>query len=189
MMSDVSNKTLAELVVLALMISVAGTIITLSQLGSAPTGDVTGTAQVNVTAVVAISLPVAAVDFGTLFQGATDNTTDSSPAPLIVQNDGGVLVNVSASGTPLFSGTGGGDNTASYQFKSRENPSETAAFNTGTSQLTLTNVTTATQLGFINELNFSDSKDTALVDLLIDIPFDESIGQKNSTLTFIAIQS
>ena len=186
--AQISDQALMGLVVVAVAISLAGTFVMLSQ-STTYTGGVIGEAKVNVSAVVAISLPVNVVDFGTLFQGATDNTTDSSPPPLIVQNDGGVDVNVSASGTPLFSGSGGGDNTASYQFKARENPSEPGSFNTGASVTSFVNVSTTPITIFITDLEFAASSDTSLVDLLINIPFDESLGEKNSTLTFTAIQA
>jgi hypothetical protein len=187
-MKDISNKALAELVLLAVVVSLAGTTITLSKL-SASTGGVVGQAKVNVTAVVAISLPVNTVDFGAVFQGSGDNTTDGSPAPLQIQNDGGVFVNVSASGTVLFSGTGGGDNTATFQWKARENGAEPNAFNLTNSVTSFRNVTVSTVGNFVSRLNFSDTADTALVDVLIAVPFDESIGQKTSNLTFTAIQS
>lgn len=187
-MQDISNKALAELVLLAVVVSLAGTLVTISQLNPV-TGGVTGQAKVNVTAVVAISLPVNSVDFGTLFQGASESTTDDSPAPLLIQNDGGVDVNISASGTPLFSGTGGGDNTASFQYKARVNPSETGSFNTGSSVMSFTNVTTSVLTGFINQLKYGDSADSAYIDLQVKIPMDESLGQKNATLTFTAIQA
>ena len=186
-MKDISNKALAELVLLAVVVSLAGTMVTVSKLTPA-TGGVLGQAKVNVTSVVAISLPVNSVDFGTLFQGATDNTTDGSPAPLMLQNDGGVDVNVSASGTVLFSGTGGGDNTASFQYKARAS-GEANSFNTTSSVMSFTNVATTPLSGFIKQLKYNDATDSAYIDLLINIPMDEPVGEKNSTLTFTAIQA
>jgi len=187
-MKDISNKTLAELVLLAIVVSLASTVITVGKL-STSTGNAVGQARVNVTSVVAISLPVNTADFGTLFQGATDDTTDGSPVPLFIQNDGGVNANISASGTTLFSGSTGGDDTTSFRYKARENPLETGSFNNVTSVMSFINVTTASHSGFINVLKWQDATDSALIDLAIQIPTDESAGQKSATLTFTAVQA
>jgi hypothetical protein len=192
-MNEISNKTLAILVALAIIVSVIGTITLLIRIKPIATGAATGIAKVDVTGLVAISLPTNTVDFGTVYQGATDNTTDNSPGPLIIQNDGGVDVNVSiardVNSTALFSGTGGGDNTASFQFKV-DNSTEPNSFNWATSTISWTNVPGVAGINnILNELKYNDASDTAEVDLLINVPFDEPVGQKNETLVFTAIQS
>ncbi len=188
-----SNKALAVLVVLAIIISVGSTMMILNKIKLGTTGAATGIAKVNVTAIIAISLPVTTVDFGNIYQGYTDNTTDNNPFPLTVQNDGGVLVNVSiardVASSALFSGTGGGDNTSSFQFKIA-NSSEPNSFNYAASTTTWTNVPGITALGdVIAELNYSDSNDLSEIELLINVPYDETPGAKNETLVFIAEQS
>jgi len=190
---EMSNKTLAVLVILAIVISVGSTMMVLDKIKIATTGAATGVAKVNVTGVVAISLPVNTVDFGSIFQGYSDNTTDNNPAPLKVQNDGGVNVNVSiardGSSAALFSGTGGGDNTASFQFKI-DQTTETGSFNYTESTTTWTNVPGTTALdSVIAMLDYHDSTDSAEVDLLINVPSDETPGAKNETLVFTAEQS
>lgn len=192
-MNEISNKTLAILIAIAIVVSIAGTITFLVKIQPVATGAATGIAKVDVTGLVAISLPTNTVDFGTVYQGATDNTTDNSPGPLEIQNDGGVDVNVSiardSSSTPLFSGTGGGDNTPSFRFKI-DNSTEPNSFNWGTSTTSWTNVPGVSGINnVLNELKYQDSSDTAEVDLLIAVPLDEPVGLKNETLVFTAIQS
>jgi hypothetical protein len=189
-MAEISNVTLAALLVISIIVSLGGTFLAADSSAVGPTGLATGIAKVNVSAVVAISLPVSTVDFGDVYQGYAKNTTTNSPAPLTVQNDGGVLVNVSiardASSSPLFSGTGGGDNTASFQFKA-DNSTEAGSFNYALSTTTWTNVPGPIGLGdIIAYLNYSDTNDLAEVDLLISVPSDEPIGSKNETLVFTA---
>ncbi len=193
-MNEISNKTLAILIAMAIIVSIVGTITFLVKIQPVTTGAATGIAKVDVTGLVAISLPTSTVDFGTVYQGATDNTTDNNPAgPLEIQNDGGVDVNVSiardSNSTPLFSGTGGGDNTASFRFKI-DNSTEPNSFNWGTSSTSWTNVPGATGINnVLNDLKYQDSSDTAEVDLLIAVPSDEPVGLKNETLVFTAVQS
>ena len=192
-MNEISNKTLAILVAVAIIVSVVGTATLLIRTKAIATGAATGIAKVDVTGLVAISLPTSTVDFGTVYQGAADNTTDNSPGPLVIQNDGGVNVNVSiardVNSTALFSGTGGGDNTASFQFKV-DNSTEPNSFNWVDSTTTWTNIPGVAGINnVLTELKYQDSTDTAEVDLLINIPSDEPVGAKNETLVFTAIQS
>ncbi|MFO7872219.1 MAG: hypothetical protein R6U26_01090 [Candidatus Undinarchaeales archaeon] len=156
------------------------------------TGLVTGTAQVEVTGVAQISLPTSSVNFGQITPGATNDTTDDNPAPFVIQNDGNVIVNVSIerdpSSTPMFNGTGGGDNTASFQFKA-DNTTEANSFNWETSTTSWTNVPGTTTTNFLNELGHQKQKDSAEVDLLINVPEDEPAGVKSESLIFTAMQA
>ena len=75
-MKEVSNKTLAGLLIVAMVVFIGGTLLVVNNTGSKLTGAAsTGLAKVNVTGVVAISLPVSVVDFGDIYQGGTKNTT------------------------------------------------------------------------------------------------------------------
>lgn len=154
------------------------------------TGGATGVAKVTVLCFVALSLPQSVVDFGGVFPGVTDNTTDDSPAPLLLQNDGGARVNVTierdSSSFPLFSGTGGGDNTTSFQFKADQS-NESGSFDMSQSVMVFTPVPGTTPVLAIARLNFSDAHDSAEVDLLIAVPFDEPPGEKQEALNLIAL--
>lgn len=193
-MSELSNKALAVLVALAIIVSIGGTLTLLTKIRPIATGAAIGIAKVDVKGLVAISLPVNAVDFGATVQGSSKDTIANNPPPLTVQNDGGVLVNVSIArdnaSTPLFSGTGGGDNTASFRFKVDTAGAEPGSFNYAASTTSWTNVPGTTPMDdIIAELNYSDSSDLAEVDLQINVPIDEPLGLKNETLVFTAEQS
>ena len=188
------ENTLMVLLVLAIFISAAGTIILLNKSEPIVTGGVTGVARVNITPAVAISLPVNVVDFGVQFQGDINDTVNNLPPPLTIQNDGSVKVNVSisyASGSPsLFSGTGSGFNTDTFQFKF-DIGLEGTTFDVAASTTTFTNITAfgSPVADALAKLNFSDSSDLAEIDLRIAVPTDESSGEKNATIEFIAEQS
>jgi|GEM_PF-2942117 len=155
------------------------------------TGGVTGIAKVEVECIMMISLPVSSVDFGKVVQGAIDDTDDNSPMPMLIQNDGQIRVDVSLArdndSTPLFSGTGGGDNTTSFQFKIDQN--ESNSFNFSASLTNWTNVPGTGGINAIYGLKYSDSNDAAEIDLKIQVPSDEPAGTKNETLLFIASAS
>jgi len=154
------------------------------------TGAAAGLAKVNVLCFTALSIPQGTVDFGDLTQGSTKNTTTDTPLPLLLQNDGSVDVNVTlardANSTPLFSGTGGGDNTSSFQFKVDEG-NETSSFNIAESVTVFTPVPGVTPLPIIADLEFNNTEDTAEIDLLVIVPFDEPAGAKEELLNFIAV--
>lgn len=154
------------------------------------TGGATGIARVTVQCFVAISLPNSVVDFGGVFPGDKDNTTDDSPLPLLVQNDGSARVNVTiardAGSSPLFNGTGGGDSTNSFMFKAGES-NETGSFDLSASASTFTPVPGTTAVLAIALLNFTDSADLAEIELLIDVPSDEPPGDKEEVLNIIGL--
>ena len=192
MAKEVSFQGMFTIGVLLILASVFTTMLVLNQTPyPSVSGLATGIAKVNVTGIVAISLPVNSANFGDISPGSSDNTTDDSPPPFIVQNDGTVKVDVTIArdneSTPLFNGTGGGDNSTSFQFKVDDN--ETDSINKEKSIINWTNVPGTTPLTFIGELKYQDNHDSARVDLLINVPADEPPGLKNETLIFIAVQS
>jgi len=193
-MTEISNQALAILLIVAIVATVGETLFLVSriQIPLETTGAATGITKVNVSSAVIISLPVSTVDFGTLFQGDSKNTTTGSPGPLIVQNDGTVSVNVSiardAASSPLFSGSGGGDNTATFQFEVA-NSTEPGSFNWAGSKTTWNNVPGTSAVSAIAQLNYSDATDSAAIELLVKVPMDEPTGQKNETLVFTAQQA
>ena len=62
------------------------------------------------------------------------------------------------------------------------------SFNTTTSQMTFVNVSMANQ-SIIKQLDYNDSKDTAYVDMLIEVPSSEPPGVKQASLIFYWTQS
>lgn len=195
MTKEVSVSTFLVLSVLFILISVSATVLFLTrgqeELATV-TGAVSGIAEVEVICMVAISLPVSSVNFGAVPQGHVDDTADNNPAPMVVQNDGGIRVDVSIArdqaSTPLFSGTGGGDNTSSFQFKI-DNTNESNSFNYSASLTSWTNVPGTTDLTAVYGLKYSNDQDSAEINLKIQVPADEPLGKKNETLNFVATQT
>jgi hypothetical protein len=192
MAKEVPISSFIVLSVLFVLISVSATVLFLSKEQSIVdiTGAVSGIAEVEVVCIVAISLPESTVNFGAVPQGYVDNTTDNDPIPMIVQNDGSIAVDVSiardSSSTPLFSGTGGGDNTSSFQFRI-DYANESDTFNYSASTTTWTNVPGIDGLTAITGLKYSDLNDSAEIELQIRVPTDEPLGKKNETLNFIGV--
>lgn len=156
------------------------------------TGAPVGMATVDVQAAVQISLPASSVNFGNITTGESRNTTTNSPPPFLLRNDGTVLVNVSiardSSSPPLFIGTGGGDNSSSFQYRPAV-AGEGVSADPSCSLLAWKNVPGAVPEVFICKFNFVDTNDEAEVELLINVPVDEPAGSKAESLVFTAAES
>jgi hypothetical protein len=142
-------------------------------------GEYADTFNFTVNSLVSLTLPTSSVDFGILALEANENTTDGSPAPIKVENDGNILINVSIyANESLWKSQN--LNTSYFQFKA-DNSSEANAFNwTGSTQDWL-NVSSFA-LPVIKQLNFSDATDIAEIELYVTVPTDEPAGTKTSTL-------
>ena len=138
---------------------------------------------INISALVDISLPVNEVNFNSINPLQSNDTSDDSPAPFVIQNDGNALVNISAKASDLWTSSSNPNNY--YKFKADNKTGESGAFNwllSAIDWIQMPNITGAV-IG-IAELNWSDSKDSAEVDVYIDTPQDEAPSQRNSTVTF-----
>ncbi|GEM_PF-4650831 len=149
------------------------------------TSNETVTFNFTIDAFITINLTTNTTDFGSLNVSNEDNTSDNSPAPFVLQNDGNVLITVRLNASqsmwlsqPL--------NTRFFQFRIDNTTGEPnpGSFNVTGSVLNFTNVTN-TNLTAIKQLNFSDASDTAEIDFLIRVPSDEPSGSKSSRITMI----
>ncbi|MEK6927532.1 MAG: LamG domain-containing protein [Nanoarchaeota archaeon] len=144
--------------------------------------------SVNITASLAISFVNSNVAFGVLSLLEYNDTTSNNPTPFIIQNDGNVFVNTSLNGTSLWENT---PNPSRYfKFKIDNNtfsgPNELGAFNWANSLTSWTNVSTSLTTA-ITSLNYSDAKDSAEIDIYVEVPSGESSGSKSSIITFNSI--
>jgi len=144
-MDEISNKTLATLLVVAIVISLAGTffamrgVSTVTNFVGSPTGayGTSGTAKVNITETTSITLTNNDVDFGSGSRNSsllsTSNcnlttndtpltptcwvTTGYAPKPFVLVNDGTTYatVDVNSSNATAFIGTGG-STAAEYKY-------------------------------------------------------------------------
>jgi len=131
---------------------------------------------------VSVSLINNTADFGSMVRSTTDNTTDDSPYPFVVENDGNSLINISVNATSLFDSVAMG--SSNYQFRI-DNHSEAGSFNWTTSITSWTNLLTS-QVVAIDALKYDDASDTAQCEILIDVPSDEISGGKSSSILFEA---
>lgn len=207
----ISNQALVALVIAAVIVSIAGTWISLSKL---KTIEITGlateqTGTINVTAAAAadISLPTNSVNFSTLSNGQVNDTSTAAftgPAPFNISNDGNVCVNITVRRTQTgwLSGTVTGGNTSNnngtlFNVTCYGNwTASSAGCRVGTQNGTgplgsggWTNLTNGSAILAIGGLNYSSGNDTAEVEIRIHVPSDEAAGSKQTTVTFTASNS
>ncbi len=131
---------------------------------------------------VVVSMIDDTVNFGSIYSGQTNNSTDDNPTPFSLSNDGNCFINVSLNSTQLWDKTPNTNESYRYKFDEVESNS----FNSSNSIITWTNVPIGiTSYYVLNELNWSDSSDNAETDILITVPTDEMAGVKSSLMTFI----
>jgi len=128
------------------------------------------------------------VDFGTsLALGASDNTTDNSPLPLSIENDGNVLINISLYAlSDLWIEKP--SPTDHYQFKVDNYSIKTGSFNASESVVTFTNIPISA-VQAVGYLNYTLTNNSVEIDINITVPAGEPAGTKNSTLVFTAQRS
>jgi len=155
------------------------------------TGNPVGIASVEVLGIASIILTTNSVSFGTINAGGINNTLNNNPYPFVIENDGNVNVNVTISreptSNPLFNGTGGGDNSSSFQYM--PGIEEPNSYNLLCSPSNWTNVPGAIPLIAVCNLKHQNPKDTAQIELKINVPLDEPPGIKSESLIFVASQA
>lgn len=136
---------------------------------------------------VNISLLTSEVNFGNIALNNVDDTTDDSPFPFLIVNDGDVKVNVTAEATDIWDGTGGANPSSYYQFRCGDSSEVACA---GGSITVWTNMpASASPTLVIAYLDYNDTIDTNEVEIKLTVPSDEPAGSKTSTVTFIASQT
>ena len=134
---------------------------------------------------VSITLDTNFVNFGQLNLSDADDTTDGSPAPMVLRSTGTVLMNISVNFSSLFDSDP--SPTSNYQYKIR-NLTDGCFFTTGTQQTFANSPTSATNA--IHKLNFTAGLQAgcsnASIDLSVTIPPAEVDGNKSSTITFVS---
>ncbi len=147
-----------------------------------------GTASLLVTGSVMLSAPTSTVNLGALAPSATNNTLGGNPPPFVLQNDGNVKVNITINATDLFSTAA--NPTGNYTYNANTSAKGTCFYNTASeSIITPTNVpAVAGVTKFIGMLNYTDSCDTAEVEIAVSVPSGEPTGAKSSTVGFTASQ-
>ena len=214
-MTQVSDKTILVLTVIAVFVTVGGILMILSRLGlgiNLLTGSATvqyGTVNVTISSTVSINMVYMNMSFGSgtldLNTDATlRNTTLNSTVnfalaynsfqanyyALQYRNDGNVDVNVSFTGTTAPNFIGGTGSAFKINVTSNEVGSCTGTTNLPTNmtfanQYSLTDVTAAPQT-ICNVSHWEDSFDTVNIIVWLWIPSAVTPGLRNSTITLTA---
>ncbi|MBI4441188.1 hypothetical protein HY639_03400 [Candidatus Woesearchaeota archaeon] len=132
-----------------------------------------------------IFLPLNVVSFGLLSLNETNDTSDNSPYPFLLQNDGNVIVDVTINGSNLWRTVN--NPSRFYQFKIRVN--ETGAFTQATASMNYTNMPLTSSDIDIPSFSFLNDTDAAYIDINITVPSAEYAGARNSTIIFSAVPS
>ena len=141
--------------------------------------------RLNISSLIQISLPNNTIEFGQIGASATNDTSDDSPLPFLMQNDGNSIVNITIEATDLW-------NTQSnpnqyYQFKIDNYTLENSSFVWDLSLTSFTNIFASGSPGLaIAELNHTNATDTVEVDINITVPPNEGAGVRSSDVTFTA---
>ena len=136
--------------------------------------------------VVAFSFVLQNISFGMMGPGEQDNTTDNSPMPFIIQNDGNVFIDISINaGSALW--VQQPLNTSYFQFRA-DDRNEQGSFNLSASQVLWNNISLDNKQ-VIRQLGYSELNDTSVIDILMKVPIDEPAGTKSSNINFIAEKS
>jgi hypothetical protein len=158
-----------------------------SSSGATEYGNFSDKNNITISGLVSIALPTGSVDFGSMILGQNDNTTDNSPVPIVIENDGNVFVNISTySENGLWESVSHPSNK--FQLKVDNITAELFSFNWSESLTSFTNVPAAQTLA-IADLDYRDSNDSAEIDLHVDVPTGEPAGERTTNLTFQAKRS
>ncbi|MCD6496556.1 MAG: hypothetical protein J7K54_04765 [Candidatus Aenigmarchaeota archaeon] len=149
-------------------------------------GTWSSTRNITINTNVAITLYNDTVQFGAILLGQSNDTTDDSPEPFRIRNDGNCFVDVNLSSSDLMWDTHP-EPSSYYMYKvdnvtGEENSLNWSSPNTTSSWSPVPDVNGSAMSFF----NYSDATDEAEIDLYIEPPSGEPAGVKTSTLLFTA---
>lgn len=211
MAEEISNKTLAVIVVAAIVVTLGSTALIMRMGSPVITGMAitdAGTATFNITGVVAIDVIQETINFGsgttepgvsaTLISGTAGGTEDGlttqgtwanySGPGFVIENDGNVNINVTVSSDvdadAFISGT-----SPSFQWvvdtTTDNGESETVGCITDIGSWGVVSTTVNDTL-FCGNMPFGDDSDSAELDIKLVIPHDAPPQQTSATITFEA---
>jgi len=138
--------------------------------------------HVNISATATISISNSSMNFGTLNPLAVENTSDDSPNPFTINNDGNAVVNISLNSSALWETVS--SNSSYYQFKVDNKSGEAGAFSWVGSVVDWFSVPISGSVVAVKELNYETDDDSAEVDIRLEVPTNEGPGVKNTTIIF-----
>ena len=139
---------------------------------------------------ISLELTTATVDFGDMDVLAVE-TTDSDASPLILENTGNILINISRISANASLWVRQALNTQFFQFKADDDSTESGSFNTSASTMSWSNFTSVTSLNksLIEDLDYNDSNDNAEIDIRVQVPLDEPPGSKKAAIYIVGERS
>jgi parallel beta-helix repeat protein len=145
-------------------------------------GNWTTPRTLNLSSVISLSLPTSTVQFGPIKYTDSNDTTDNSPPPFIIQNNGNAFTNVTIDATSLWRSVENPNNY--YKYKIANATGEEGAFHwfsiTGFATMPLTGGGSDKA---IVRLNYTDATDSAEIDVYVQVPPDEGSNVRNSTVS------
>ena len=200
-MKEIPNKSLAALLVVAIVVSVVGTWLVINQKPGVTrtTGAAsfdTGTASMDIQTTTSIKFSTASVNWGAVKVDLSNGTTctlntyagdgddgdgcashDANTVGLVINNDGNNKLKVELSSSNDASGFIGGTG-ASYEYKIADGGNCEG----GADPTSYTAVPTSPYT-ICNTFNFVDLSDSMTVHIKAVVPYEATAGAKNSTWT------
>ncbi len=203
MADEISNKTLAVIVVAAIVVTLGSTALILRMGAPMITGMVieqAGTATFNITSVTSIAIPENTIDFGAgaVDAGVASATIDSDGNTLnwtgtvpdgafVIENDGNVDIDINVNSTVDADGfIGGTADVNSFMWKVDKTEGGEVSACVSSDIDAYTEVVTTGGALFCGNLSSIDAADLVAMDLQLVIPSDAVPGSKSATINFIA---
>ena len=132
-----------------------------------------------------ISLPISLVQFGTMANNQTNDTSDNNPMPFLLKNDGNIFVDIAVNGSNLWNKA---PNPSKYfTYKIRQN--ESGAFINTTATMNYTNMPLTSSQVDIPSFAFVNGSRGAYIDINITVPSGEYGGTKTTLVSLTATPS
>ena len=139
-------------------------------------------------ALLSMSLPNSSINFSNIGYLDWNDTSDNSPWPITIQNDGNAMINVSLEATNLWNTVF--NPTIKYQFKvdNVTGVNENNSFSWIKSKSDRYYDIPPTDLLelCLADFNYSDARDWAEIDINVTVPNNEGAGARRSVISFIA---
>ena len=207
---EVTNNLLAFLVIVAMVVTITGTLSMLSLMpgvelpitGMAQ-GTAFGTANVSLAAEANIQLMVPIVDFGsiTAVPGTEETTMYYDPHPFVLRNNGTVAINISiaeanASGDSMLWDRD--DNGTYFEYNCTRNATTTSAVwysdwkafddahEAGSFSVEPVNLDAAPNANLVQNLSHEITRNDINININVTVPANEGAGTKQATVLFNA---
>jgi len=205
---EVTNNLLAFLVIIAMVVTITGTLSMLSLMpgvqlpitGMAQ-GTAIGTATATLSAEANIKLLVSSIDFGSISTGEEKTTMYLSPLPFVLNNNGSTKINVSIAEANQ---TGNGllwdldDNATYFEYNCTPNSTSTSAlwyaswtpfndsYEAGSFVTEAANLDPTPRANLVYNLSNEGGKDQVNIHINVTGPDDETSGIKTASVLFNA---